>query len=108
VGGAPGAALTAKARKTSLRKALANGLTVEVDAPGAGKLRVVAKRGKRTVATGKATAHAAGKVAVKVRFTRQARKALRRVRKAKLTLTVTLTPPQGAAITGRMSATLKR
>jgi Ca2+-binding RTX toxin-like protein len=103
-----GAAVGAKARRTPLRKALSKGFVVDVTAPGAGKVRVVAKRGKQTVASGKATARAAGKIAVKVRFTKAGRKALRGARKAKLSLTVTLTPAQGAALTGKASATLKR
>jgi hypothetical protein len=107
-GGGPGA-LTGKARRTSLRKALAKGFMVDVNAPAPGKVRVVAKAGKRKVATGKATARAAGKVAVRVRFTKPGRKALRRARKAKLSLTVTLTPVGGgAAITGRAGTTLRR
>jgi Ca2+-binding RTX toxin-like protein len=102
------ATLTGKARRTSLRKALSKGFMLDVTAPVPGKLRVVAKAGKRKVATGKATARAAGKVAVRVRFTKQGRRKLRGARKAKLVLTVTLTPAQGAAITGRATTTLKR
>jgi hypothetical protein len=102
------ATLTGKVRRTSLRKALSKGFMIDVTAPVAGKLRVVAKAGKRKVATGKATARAAGKVAVRVRFTKQGRRKLRGARKAKLALTVTLTPAQGAAITGRATTTLKR
>jgi Ca2+-binding RTX toxin-like protein len=107
-GPGPGAGLTGKARKVSLRRALARGFTVDVDAPGPGKVRIVAKSGKRKVATGKATARAAGRVAVKVRFTKRGRKALRRARKAKLTLAVTLKPAQGQALSGRLTATLTR
>ena len=103
------AALTGKARKTSLRKALAKGFTVDVNAPSPGKVRVVARAGKRKVATGTATARAAGKVAVRVRFTKPGRKALRRARKARLSLTVRLTPVGGgAALTTRARMTLKR
>ncbi len=104
----PAAALAGKVRRTSLRKALAKGFTLTVDAPAPGKLRVVAKRGTRKVAAGRATARAAGKVAVRVRFTKRGRKALRRARKAKLTLAISLTPAQGTAITGRVTTTLKR
>jgi RTX calcium-binding nonapeptide repeat (4 copies) len=110
-GGGPGggAALTGKARRMSLRKALAKGLTLDVDAPSPGRITVVAKAGKRKVGAGRTTARAAGKVAVKVRFTKAGRAALRRVRKAKLSLAVTLVPAQGgAALTGRVRATLKR
>jgi Ca2+-binding RTX toxin-like protein len=106
--GGGGSALSAKARRTSLRKALAKGFTLDVAAPAAGKVKVVAKARKRIVATGKATARGAGNVAVKVRFTKQGRKALRRARKAKLSIAITLTPVQGSAITGRASTTLAR
>ncbi|HTE63105.1 MAG TPA: calcium-binding protein [Solirubrobacteraceae bacterium] len=106
--GGDGSALSAKARRTSLRKALAKGFMLDVAAPAAGRVKVVAKASKRIVATGKATARGAGKVAVKVRFTKQGRTALRRARKAKLSIKITLTPAQGAAITGRASATLAR
>jgi Ca2+-binding RTX toxin-like protein len=107
-GDGPGAALTGKARRIPLRRALAKGLTLDVDAPGPGKIRIVGRSGKRKVAAGRATARAAGTVAVKVRFTKRGRKALRRARRARLTFAVTLAPVQGAPVTARIRTTLKR
>ena len=106
--GPGGSGLTGKARRTSLKQALKRGFVLDVGAPAAGRVTVVGRAGKRVVATGKATARAAGTVAVKVRFTKRGKRVLKRARKAKLTLTVTLTPAQGGPITARAKATLKR
>jgi hypothetical protein len=105
----PGAAaLTGKVRATRLRKALAKGLTLVVSAPAAGKLQAVAKRGGRVVAIGRATVLSAGKVAVRMRFNKRGRRSLRRVRRARIAIAMTLSPAHGAAVRGRTTTTLAR
>jgi hypothetical protein len=101
--------LTAKIGSVKLRKALSGGLPVAVQAPAAGKLSAVAKQGRKTVATTSAKVSAAGKVTVKLRFTKAAKKALARKRKVALSVRVTFTPAGGGAkqaITAK--GTLKR
>jgi hypothetical protein len=75
--------------------ALRRGVTLTVTSPAAGKLKLTLKRGKRTIASGSATAKAAGTVKVK----------LKAKKGAKLTgttkLTATFTPKSGKATTTR-------
>jgi len=68
---------------------------------------VAAQRGGRRVASGKRTV-SAGTASVQLRFTKRARRSLRRARTVKLALKVTYTPASGSpqVTTGR--ATLKR
>jgi hypothetical protein len=47
-------------------------------------------------------------VAVKLRFTKAGRKALRNARRAKLALALSFQPAQGSAVTGGAVVTLKR
>ena len=103
------ASLTAIVRKAKLRKALAKGLAVEVALPGAGRLTGVATAKGRTVAKGAALAAGADVVTVRLRFTKAARKSLRRATKAKLALALAFAPASGgAAVTGSAATTLKR
>ena len=104
----PGGGLTATARTTSLRKALGRGLVLDAYAPAAGSLSVVARKGARTVARGRATAAGMGTVAVTVRFTKAGRRALRHARRARLALAITFQPAQGGAVKGGAVVTLKR
>ncbi len=97
-----------KARAIKLGKALKRGFVVDVQAPGKGRVAVVATRAGKVVAKGAAKASGAKKVAVKVRFTKTGKRKLRRARSAKLALAVTFTPAQGAKITGAQAVTLKR
>jgi ribosomal protein L18E len=75
-------------RADRLKRALLRGLGVDVVTPAAGKLIVEARRGRTLVAKGTATAHGAGTTKVQVRFTKAARRKLRRARSVTLTLTV--------------------
>ncbi len=108
-GSPAGASLTAIVRKNKLRKALAKGLAVQVALPAAGKRPAVAKAKGRTVAKGAALAAGADVVTVRLRFTKAARKSLRRAAKAKLALALAFAPASGgAAVTGSATTTLKR
>jgi Ca2+-binding RTX toxin-like protein len=100
--------LTGKVAKIKLKKALSAGLPVKVTAPGRGKLTVTAKRGSKVVAKGSRSASRAGSVTVKAKFTKAARKSLKRARKVALKVTVTFAPSGGGAKqTARTSYTLK-
>lgn len=105
---AKGSALALKLRGTKLGKALRRGFVLDVAAPGKGKVSVVARRGRKIVAKGAAKTKAAKKVAVKVRFTKQGKRALRRAKTAKLALTVTFTPAKGAKVTAKRAVTFTR
>jgi Ca2+-binding RTX toxin-like protein len=102
------AVLTGKVRATRLRNALARGLTLVVSAPAAGNVEAMAKRGGRVVATGRATAPSAGKVAVRLRFTKRGRRSLGRARRARIAIAMTFSPSQGAAVRGQTTTTLAR
>jgi hypothetical protein len=94
--------------KVKLGKALKRGVTVKVAVPGSGKLSAKAKaRGKKVAAAG-ARAVSAGTASVKLTFTAKGRKALKRARKATLTVAVKFTPAGGAAQTTTAKVTLKR
>jgi Ca2+-binding RTX toxin-like protein len=107
-GGGAGGAITVTAAKARLAKALRSGLRVKVRVPGAGAVKAKARRGSRTVASGRATASGAGKATVKLRFTKAARKALRRKSAVKLAVTVTFAPKGGAALKRTTKVTLHR
>lgn len=84
----PAAAKIALARKVRLRTALTRGLKLRVSGLRAGaKVTVRAKRGKKTVATGRGKATAKGVATVTLKFTKAARRSLARKRSVKLTIT---------------------
>lgn len=107
-GGKTASALPLKLRGTKLGAALRRGFVVDVTAPGKGKVSVVARRAGTIVARGAGTAKAAKRVAVKVRFTKQGKRALRSAKTAKLALTVTFTPAKGAKVTAKQAVTFTR
>ncbi|MDA0179608.1 hypothetical protein OJ997_04815 [Solirubrobacter phytolaccae] len=80
----PGGA-SASVKKIKLAKALKSGLTVTVKGV-TGKVKLTAKQGKKTVASGSAKTKS-GKATVKLKFTKAAKKALKRKRSVKLTIT---------------------
>ncbi|UUY05701.1 hypothetical protein LRS13_09325 [Svornostia abyssi] len=107
-GTATASALPLKLRGTKLAKALRKGFVVDVTAPGKGKVSVVATRAGKTVAKGAAKASGANKVAVKLRFTKAGKRALRRAKSATLALKVTFTPAKGPKVTASHRISLKR
>jgi hypothetical protein len=103
----PGA-ISAVAGKVRLAKALKSGLTVKVAVPAAGTLKATAKRSGKRVASGKATASAAGTTAVRLKFTTAARKALRSRSSARLAVSVTFAQQGGAVLKRTLKVTLRR
>jgi hypothetical protein len=83
----------------SLPKALARGLKVRVAGVPSGKLTVTAKRAGRVVARGTKTVPASGAATVVLRFDRSARRKLRKLRSARLSVS-------GAGVTRKV--TLRR
>ena len=102
------ASIAARVAKSKLRRALARGLAVRLTVPAAGSLAVKATRAGRTVATATRRVNRAGNVTVTLRFTRKARRTLRRARAAKLAITYRLTPASGDPVRGSLAATLRR
>jgi hypothetical protein len=112
-GRAPGLApaasgVSARADRVKLRRALSRGFAVRLDVPAAGSIKLTATRAGRTVATGSTRSTRASSVTVTARFTRAARRAMRRTRTAKLRVAYTFTPASGAAIRGSIRVTLRR
>jgi hypothetical protein len=87
--------ITVKAPK--LKKALAKGLVVNVNAGEAGAATAAGKSGRATVAKGSARVGSAGAGKVVVRFTKKAQRALAKKRSVKLTVTVTFRAAKGGA-----------
>ncbi len=105
-GGAAGA-LTVTAAATTVSRALSAGLTVRLQVPGAGRLRLTASRGAHRVATGSAKAKAAGEIKVRLRFTAAARRALKRSGSVTLTVRYRYTPAGGTAVAGTTKVKLR-
>jgi hypothetical protein len=105
--GAASGGLVVKSADAKLRKALKKGFTVRVRVPGAGRLRAVAKKGARKVASG-AKSVKGGNAAVKLRFTKAAKRALKRAAKVKVRVKVAFKPVGGPVQRTSVSLTLKR
>jgi hypothetical protein len=88
----PASALKLKVSNAKLRQALRRGLKVKVTVPSAGKLSGSARRGRKAVASGRGRAKAAGTATITLRFSRKAKRTLRRSRRAKLAVKVGFTP----------------
>ena len=86
----PAGTLTATAAKAKLATALRRGLKLTVAAPIAGKLSATAKAGGRTVAKAKAKQVAAGTQTITLRFTKAAKRALKRKAAVPLSVVVKL------------------
>ncbi len=89
-----GFAMVGKAKLATLRK---RGASFRVTCAGACKVSGTLLKGRKKVAKGTTTRIAAGQATVKVKPTAAGRKALRRLKKAKLTLKVSVTGPTGPA-----------
>jgi len=86
----PAASLGATAAKAKLRAALRRGLKLTVTAPADGVLAATAKAGAKTVAKAKGKAVRAGTHRVTLRFTKAAKRSLKRKRSVLLRVKVTL------------------
>jgi endoglucanase len=102
------AALAASTRRVSLAAALRKGIKVWLTAPGPGRLKGAARRAGKVLARGAATTPDAGRRAVRLRFTSQARRALRGMRRVRLVVRVTYVPARGLRVSQRLKVTLKR
>jgi hypothetical protein len=107
-GGTPGPGLELSIARAKLGTALKRGLLVRVAVPAAGTVRVVAKRAATLVATRTATATRAGTTSVRLRFTKAGKRALRRSRTARLTISARFAQRGGATTTASRSLTLRR
>lgn len=79
----------------SLPKALAKGLKLRLEVPGAGRLAGVAKLKGKPVASGSRKVAAAGETVLALRFSKAARTRLAKVGQAKLAVRVTFRPAKG-------------
>jgi len=100
--------ITARITKRKLRRALSDGLRVSLAVPAGGSLTVKARRAGKTVAKATRRVKRAGSVTVTLRFTKKARRTLRRARVASLEIAYRLKPATGAAVGGSIAATLRR
>jgi hypothetical protein len=96
-GGGRAGVLAIKADRTKLRTALAKGLRLQITAPGPGRLRATATAKHKRVASGSRSAAAAGKTRITLKFTKRAKRTLRRAKRAQLKVTVRFTRRGGAA-----------
>src|SRR6185436_16492399 len=105
--GASAGGLAVKSAEARLSKALKKGFTVRVRVPGAGRLSATATRGGRKVASGSKSVHGHSG-AVKLRFTKKAKRSLKGAQSATLRLTVKFKPHNGAAKRTSVTLTLNR
>jgi Ca2+-binding RTX toxin-like protein len=107
-GGGKRSALAFTLTKVKLGALRSKGLRIAVRCAGACRVSGVATYKGRKVATGRATSLKAGTAKLKLKLTKAGKKALKKVRRAKLTVKVTMTPASGKAVTGRRTVTIKR
>lgn len=102
-------AITSRAAgRQRLRRALAKGLRWSVTTNEPGVARVTAKVGTRTVARGTRSLAGAGRHRVTLKFTKKARKQLKRRRRIKLKITTVVTDQAGNSARSTAKLTLKR
>jgi subtilisin family serine protease len=90
-------------------RALLRGLTTgRVHAPGAGRVTIVVKSGKRTVAGGGRTVKRAGAYSLRVKATRRGRALLRHHRHLRVTVVLSFKPRSGPALSQSTTLTLAR
>jgi subtilisin family serine protease len=90
--------LTALVKKLRIRTLLRGPVGVSVHAPAAGRLTLVVKSGKRTIAGGSRTASRAGRYSLRLELTRRGRALLRHSRHPSVTVALTFTPRSGPAL----------
>jgi subtilisin family serine protease len=98
-------ALVKKLRARALLRGLTTG---RVHAPGAGRLTLAVKSGKRTVASGGRTVKRAGAYTLRVKATRRGRALLRHHRHLKVTVVLSFKPSSGPALSQSTTLTLPR
>jgi hypothetical protein len=90
--------LKALVKKLRIRALLRGPVGVRVHAPAAGRLTLVVKSGKRTIAGGSRTASRAGRYSLRLKLTRPGRALLRHSRHPSVTVSLTFTPSSGPAL----------
>jgi Tol biopolymer transport system component len=98
--------VTLTVKPSTVAETLKRGLRPEVAVPGAGKLEVKATYKGKTVATGRATAKAAGTLKPKLTVNAAGKRALKKTKKAAVTLRFTFKPTSGKAVTSTAKFTL--
>lgn len=96
-GGATQAFLTAAAPARATLAQLVKGLIVRFEVKEAGTVDCALLNGRTKIGSGRKSMAAAGKGACKVKLTRKARRAARKLRRKRLTLKTTFKPKSGAA-----------
>jgi hypothetical protein len=105
-GGAKG--LSISLAKLKLGALAARGLSVKVACPAACKVSgTITYKGKK-VGGGSGTSLKAGTAKAKLKLTKAGKQRLKKVRSAKLTVKVTMTPAEGAKFTGKKTLSVKR
>jgi Ca2+-binding RTX toxin-like protein len=107
-GGGGSSALAFTLTKVKLGALRSKGLRIAVPCAGACKVSGSATFKGKKVAAGSTTVLRAGTAKLKLKLTKAGKKSLRTVRKARLSIKVTMTPATGKAVTGRRTVTLKR
>ncbi|HEX5620558.1 MAG TPA: hypothetical protein VFX51_19215, partial [Solirubrobacteraceae bacterium] len=106
-GGGGGGGVAVMSANSKLRKALSKGIALRVRVPGAGRLSAKAAKGGRMVASGSKRV-SGGTATVKLRFTKAAKRSLKRARRVKLRIKVAFTPTGGTTQRTAVSLTLTR
>jgi hypothetical protein len=106
--GPSGGGLVVKATTARLHTALAKGLRLRVTAPGAGKINATATAKGKRVASGSRSVSRAGASSVTLKFTRKAKRSLRRAKRVQLMVTVRFAPKGGGATKKTVKVTLAR
>jgi thermitase len=100
--------LKALVKKLRIRALLRGLTTVRVHASGAGRLTLVVKSGKRTIAGGSRTASHAGRYSLRIKPTRRGRSLLRRSRHLQVTVALTFKSRSGPVLSQSTRLTLPR
>jgi hypothetical protein len=102
-----GGGVSVMSANSKLRRALAKGISLRVRVSGAGRLSAKATKAGRKVASGSKRV-SGGNVTVKLRFTKAAKRSLKRAKRVKLRIKVAFTPTGGATERKTVSLTLTR
>jgi WD40-like Beta Propeller Repeat len=102
-----GGALTIKSANSKLRSALAKGIKLRIRVSGAGRVSAKATKAGRKVAAG-AKSVRGGNATVKLRFTKAAKRSLKRAQSVKVRIKVAFKPTGGATQRQTVSLTLTR
>jgi hypothetical protein len=100
--------LVVKASAAKLRTALAKGLRLKVTTPGAGRITAAATAKGKRIASGSRSVSGAGVSTVTLKFTRKAKRSLRRAKRVQLKVAVRFAAKSGGATKKTVKVTLAR